>query len=68
MDAKVTEQVNDFFRCISLCHECVALKDKNQVGKLRYNGASVDEVALLDMAQEAGIGFFLEKESNNMTI
>ena len=60
--------LHDFFRCIAICHDCVTVKHKSVEGKLNYNGPSVDEVALHDMAQEAGIGFFVEKDSSGVKL
>ena len=53
---------DDFFRCINLCHDCITLKEEkedkqgNKVTKLVYNGPSVDEVCLLEMCADTGIG------------
>lgn len=58
----------DFLRCISICHECVTVKHKTHKDKLCYNGSSVDEVALHHMAQEAGIGYFTERDANTFTV
>ena len=56
----------DFFRCINLCHDCISLKDED--GGLVYNGPSVDEVCLLEMASETGISHFLTRDSEMIKI
>lgn len=54
--------VMNLFRCIGICHDCLAIKSKTGTS-LSFNGPSVDEVALHDMAQEAGICYFTERDS-----
>ena len=58
----------DFLRCINLCHDCIALKDPKNPDKLVYNGPSVDEVCLLDMARDAGIGHYVNRDSSTIEI
>ena len=56
----------DFFRCINLCHDCISLKDED--GGLKYNGPSVDEVCLLEMATDTGISHFINRDSDTIEI
>jgi hypothetical protein len=35
---------------------------------VKYNGPSVDEVTLNEMAQKAGIGYFLERDSSSIKV
>lgn len=42
--------VLDLFRCIGICHDCIAVKDKKDDTRVSYSGPSVDEVALHYMA------------------
>ena len=65
---EVTENLENFFRCIAICNDCIAVKDPKNDSKIKYNGPSVDEVVLNEMAQEAGIGFFCERESSSVNI
>jgi phospholipid-transporting ATPase len=50
LPASGMNQVLDLFRCIGICHDCIATKHKKKDDWLVYNGPSVDEVALHDMA------------------
>ena len=61
---------DDFFRCINLCHDCIALKDtrKGHEGKYSYNGPSVDEVCLLEMCRDTGLGRFITRDSEKVSI
>lgn len=59
--------VMDLFRCMGLCHDCLAIKNKTGSG-MHFNGPSVDEVALHDMAQSAGICYFTERDSSHFKL
>lgn len=62
--------LDTFFRCVNLCHDCISLKDEREgmEGSLVYNGPSVDEVALLDMARDSGISRFINRDSETCSI
>lgn len=64
------ETFDNFFRCVNLCQDCISLKDerKGHEDELVYNGPSVDEVCLLDMAASTGIGKFITRDSETVTI
>lgn len=74
LDQSESEAFNDFFRCINLCHDCITLKDvkedKQGIKKevLVFNGPSVDEVCLLEMCAETGIGFFNNRDATSYKI
>jgi phospholipid-transporting ATPase len=59
--------VMNLFRCIGICHDCHAIKSQKGAG-MSYNGPSVDEVALHDMAKEAGICYFTERDSSHFKL
>ena len=69
MDADVdssNETFNNFLRCIGLCHDCISVKnDKAPLG-IAYNGPSVDEVCLLDMTRDSGLGYFTDRDSTHV--
>ena len=52
LDDSETQVVTDFFRCISLCHDCISVQDEKAFLNLTYNGPSVDEVCLLNMTKD----------------
>ena len=60
----VMETVMNFFKCISICHDCIATKHKT-TGHLCYNGPSVDEVALLHMTQDVELAYFNHRDSKH---
>lgn len=68
ISAETMESVRDLFRCMGICHDCIVVKDKKDERRFSYSGPSVDEVALHQMAQDSGIGFFCERSSNTFTI
>ena len=79
MRAKVTEtsiankEMNalyDFFRCINLCHDCIGIKNEKKEAKydVTYNGPSVDEVCLLEMARDTTISSFLTRDADSVSI
>jgi magnesium-transporting ATPase (P-type) len=57
--------VVEFFNCIALCNDCISVKEND---KISYNGPSVDEVCLMDMALEAGVGYFTDRDSSHVRI
>ncbi len=65
---QAVENFDNFFRCIAICNDCITVKDKDKPGKVKYNGPSVDEVTLNEMAQIAGIGYFLERDSSSIKV
>jgi magnesium-transporting ATPase (P-type) len=60
--------VTDFFRCISLCHDCISVNDEKASLNLAYNGPSVDEVCLLNMTKDTQKGYFLDRDSSSIRI
>ena len=44
------EWLADFFRCITLNHDCISIEHKLSANGLAYNGPSIDECCLLDMS------------------
>lgn len=62
------EAIGNFFRCVNLCHDCISLKDEREGrdNALVYNGPSVDEVCLLEMAADTGTSKFLTKDADSM--
>ena len=70
-DAKLpndqTKTLNNFFRCNNLCHDCISIKDDN-TGLASYNGPSVDEVTLLEMARDTTISSFICRDADSVTI
>ena len=61
------EAFTNFFRCINLCHDCISIEDE-QTGVLKYNGPSVDEVTLLEMARDSGISNFIKRDAETTYI
>lgn len=53
---------------MNLCHDCISLKDEKKPGKIVYNGPSVDEVCLLEMASDSKISNFDACDSDNVMI
>jgi len=60
------ESLFDFFRCINVCHDCIQIADKK--GNLQYNGPSVDEVALLEMARDSEFSKFVSRDADSTKI
>ena len=60
--------LDNFFRCVNLCHDCISLKDEREGrgNALVYNGPSVDEVCLLEMSADTGISKFITKDAETM--
>ena len=60
----------NFFRCINLCHDCISLKTEREGSEpeVVYNGPSVDEVCLLEMCKNTGIGYFINLDSDEIVI
>ncbi|CAG9321794.1 unnamed protein product [Blepharisma stoltei] len=59
--SKQSEPLDHFFRCMSLCHEC--LVESNNNGDVDYIGQSPDEIALVDAARHLGYRYW--KIKNN---
>ncbi len=55
----------NFFYLLTLCHSC--FPEKNKEGKIIYQGASPDDIALIKGAQQMGFEY-CEKEFSEMTI
>lgn len=53
---------------MNLCHDCIALKDEKKEGAVVYNGPSVDEVCLLEMARDTDISRFVTRDSDSAKI
>ena len=60
----------DFFRCINLCHDCISLKNEKPGSKydVAYNGPSVDEVTLLEMARDSEFSNFITRDADSVRI
>jgi len=65
------ENRKQFFRCLSLCHECTAIKLQNEE-KVVFSGPSLDESCLLEMCystlNDKTGGYFIDKDSDKMRI
>ena len=59
------EALDNFFRCVNLCQECISLEND---GKVVYSGSSVDEVCLLDMARDSGYSKFITRDQESIKI
>ena len=53
-------------KILSLCHTVILTEDKN--GKMKYNAASPDELALLNFAKFCGFEYLGKDKSSNMKI
>mmetsp|Transcript_18321 Transcript_18321/g.13172 ORF Transcript_18321/g.13172 Transcript_18321/m.13172 type:complete len:89 (-) Transcript_18321:1588-1854(-) len=53
------------FRCISICQDCIKINVK---GKEMYTGPSMDEQCLLNMAKDAKVCYFAERDSESVTL
>lgn len=51
------EVVDNFLLTISLCHDCLCETDNENVGQMRYQGMSPDEVVLVDAARHLKYAF-----------
>ena len=51
---------------MNLCHDCITLIDED--GCTRYNGPSVDEVCLLEMCHDSGLGEFKKRDATSYKI
>lgn len=49
-EASEEKQLEAFFQCITLNHDCISVESKSRKSGLAYNGPSIDEVCLLDMS------------------
>jgi phospholipid-transporting ATPase len=56
------EMIDQFLRCLSLCHEC--LMDKDDLGDVMYIGQSPDEIALVDCARHLGYKYIAVKDKD----
>ena len=64
-----TATVWNLFRCLNLCHDCITLKTEDKKGeKVTYNGPSVDEVCLLEMCADSGMGKFETRDASNYDV
>lgn len=60
--------LDEFFRCVNTCHDCISLKDDKKPDSIVYNGPSVDEVCLLEMSRDTGVSSFITRDSDNCKI
>ena len=60
--------LDEFFRCVNLCHDCISIADERDKSKVVFNGPSVDEVCLLEMAADSGISNFATRDSDSCSI
>ena len=63
------------FNCIGLCHDCIIVdmdQDETERGKkkdLLYQGQSLDEHCLLDMAQKTGLfNYYVKKTTTSVVL
>lgn len=65
MDKKFNDQecLQDFFRCITLNHDCISVEHESSPNGLMYNGPSIDETCLLDMSVTAKIVEFRDRDA-----
>jgi phospholipid-transporting ATPase len=64
-DLESSDTGSEFWNCIALCNDCISVKDGD---KLTYNGPSVDEVCLLEMALDAKMGYFVDRDSSHVRV
>lgn len=57
------ELANEYFLALSLAHEVVS--DTESTGKLRYQGPSTDEIALVEAAKAMGYEFISGTQSSS---
>lgn len=66
-----------FFKCVTLCHDCIVvdqvkepfLDNNKNKERLNYQGQSLDELCLLNMAQDSNIfDKFVERTNNSIKI
>jgi magnesium-transporting ATPase (P-type) len=62
-EADEEAQLEAFFRCITLNHDCISVESKARKSGIAYNGPSIDEVCLLDMSQSANVLEFMDRDS-----
>ena len=62
------ETLDEFFRCVNLCQDCIALPDEKNKGSFNYSGSSVDEVCLLEMSRDSGVSKFTGRDAETCTI
>lgn len=60
---KDVECLQDFYRCITLNHDCISVENEKSPNGLMYNGPSIDETCLLDMSISAKIIEFRERDA-----
>jgi magnesium-transporting ATPase (P-type) len=53
----VSDLVEEFMLSLSLCHDCILEKDKNDENNFYYQGPSPDEITLVDTARHLGYIF-----------
>ena len=53
----LSQLVEEFMLSLSLCHDCVLEKDKNDEDNFYYQGPSPDEITLVDTARHLGYIF-----------
>lgn len=56
--------INDFFRAVTLCHQCQVIKDKKVEGKdnYRYFGIFNDEITSVEFAKQKGYQLIYRKK------
>lgn len=57
--------LKNFFLCISLCHDCITVE---VAGKKIYTGPSMDEQCLLNMAKDAKVCCFYDRDSESIRV
>ena len=63
------ENYKHFFNCVNLCQDCVVVKNKENSSECYYQGPSLDEICLLDMARDIfELGYFVERDSDSVRI
>jgi magnesium-transporting ATPase (P-type) len=67
-DQEEEKQLEAFFLCITLNHDCISVESKSRKSGICYNGPSIDEVCLLDMSQSANMLEFTDRDSTNMRL
>ena len=53
----LSDLVEEFMLSLSLCHDCILEKDKNDENNFYYQGPSPDEITLVDTARHLGYIF-----------
>lgn len=57
------DKLNDFFKVLSICHT-VMIENDEQLGEIKYQASSPDELALIDGAKAGGYKFIARNVNN----